>query len=202
MLEATTKKTPHVQRQRRSCSKQQEGAITIKSGPMPTGGQPTNWRAVILKWFSHCSESSETHVRLPSLGAWQRNQESPGNVTLKAAGFDPMTFTGLRETVLEGTKYCVHQDPRERGRDPTGDWLGPACWCWSISRGGGVRSGSLHRDRGMGSSSPGMWPLIWALLEVAINPTIAPVDSRTGSPQTTNREGAQPHPSADNQIKV
>jgi len=38
----------------------------------------------------------------------------------------------------------------------------------------------------------------------AISHTINPVDSRTGScpGQTTNREGAEPHPSADNWIKI
>ena len=55
--------------------------------------------------------------------------------------------------------------------------------------------------------------LALVLLEVAINPTTEPVDSRTGSPwekankQTNkqkkkpNSEGAQAHPSADNWIK-
>lgn len=48
--------------------------------------------------------------------------------------------------------------------------------------------------------------LALVFLEVAINPTTEPVDSRTGSPwgkkkKKTNSEGAQAHPSADNWIK-
>ena len=62
-------------------------------------------------------------------------------------------------------------------------------------------AGACHRDRGTGSSSPRRCPLV--LLEVAINPTIEPVDPMgwDTSGQTTNREGAQSHLSTANWIK-
>ena len=52
---------------------------------IPTDGQPTNWRTVILKKFSPCCKGSEPRNRLPSLGIQQRDWESPGNVTLKTS---------------------------------------------------------------------------------------------------------------------
>ena len=54
-----------------------------------------------------------------------------------------------------------------------------------------------HRKRGTGSSSLGRSHLAWALLEVTINSTIKPIDSRPKIYQ-----GTQPHPSADNWIRA
>ena len=44
-------------------------------------GQPTNWKSIIPKKFSHRSESSEPQIRLPSLEVWQWEEESPRNST-------------------------------------------------------------------------------------------------------------------------
>ena len=73
----------------------QEGHNHDKSNPKATGGRPTNWRIIILQKFSHWSEGSEPHVRLPNLGVRQQDQESPGNLPV---GFDCRTSTGLGKT--------------------------------------------------------------------------------------------------------
>ena len=81
--------------------------ITIKSNPTPA------------RWVTY-KLNSEPHVRLPSLGIWQRDWESPGNLTLKSAGFDyrlPQDPSGLgTETpVLEETnKILCTQRPRRK----------------------------------------------------------------------------------------
>ena len=41
------------------------GTITIKSKSIPLGGQPTNRKTIISQKFSHRTESSEPHIRLP-----------------------------------------------------------------------------------------------------------------------------------------
>ena len=41
-------------------------------------------RIIILQQFSHGSESSERHVRLPSLGVWHQEEEPPEHLALKA----------------------------------------------------------------------------------------------------------------------
>ena len=46
---------------------QEGGASTIKSNPIPTKWGPKDWKAIIQNKFSHNSEGSEPHVRLPSL---------------------------------------------------------------------------------------------------------------------------------------
>ena len=63
-------------------------------------------------------------------------------------------------------------------------------------------AGAHQKKWGTGNSSLGRPPLLYAL-EVVINPTIEPLDPRGCQlrPQTT-RERVQPHPSADNWIKV
>ena len=62
-----------------------------------------------------------------------------------------------------------------------------------------------HRgDKDTGSRSTGKYSLAWALPESTISPTKEPrrLQCSVASSQTTNREGNQPHPSADKQIKV
>ena len=54
----------------------------------------------------------------------------------------------------------------------------------------------VSRDRGTGGSRPGSCHLTWVLLEVAIKPTIEPVESRTRSfqaKQPTRREHSHTH---------
>ena len=35
--------------------------------------QPTNWRTIKSKKFSHCCKISRTHKRFPNLGSWQKD---------------------------------------------------------------------------------------------------------------------------------
>ena len=53
------------------------------------------------KKFSHCCEGSEPHVRLPSLGIWQRVWEFPGNLTLKTSGIWLQDFQRTGENRLQ-----------------------------------------------------------------------------------------------------
>lgn len=54
--------------------------------PYPLGEPPTNRRITILQKFSYRSESSEPRVRLPSLGVWHQEEETPECLALKASG--------------------------------------------------------------------------------------------------------------------
>ena len=118
-----SRKIPHIQRQRRSCSEKVERAQSRQNQiPYPLSGWPTNWRTVIPKEFSHYFEDLEPHIRLPSLGTLQSDWESPGNLTLKARKFDYKTSTALGETetpVLEGTNKTLIP-PKLRGEE---QWL-------------------------------------------------------------------------------
>ena len=60
--------------------------IMIKIKAHTLGGWPTKWKTIMPNKFSHYREDLEPHIRLPSLGMWQRDWESPGNLTLKARG--------------------------------------------------------------------------------------------------------------------
>ena len=59
-------------------------------------------------------------------------------------------------------------------------------------------------DKDTGSRSSGKYSLVWALPDSAISPTkdLGRLQCWATSDQTTNREGTQPHPSVDKQIKV
>jgi len=65
------------------------------------GGWSTNWRTMISEKFSHCCESSRPPNRLLNLGIWQRDWESPGNLTLNVSGIWLLNFhrTGETETL-------------------------------------------------------------------------------------------------------
>ena len=74
--------------------------------PCSPGRRPTNWKIIISQRFCHRSESSELHVRLPSLGVWHQEEEPPEHLALKARGLDLKNATGLGETetpLLKGT---------------------------------------------------------------------------------------------------
>ena len=66
------------------------------------------------------------------------------------------------------------------------------------------RAAVSHReDKDTGSRSSGKYSLAWAFPESTISPTSpGRIQGWVASGQTTNREGTQPHPSADKQIKV
>ena len=78
--------------------------------PYPPGGQPTNWKIIISQRFSHRSESSEPHVRLPSLGVWHQEEEPLVHLAT-SVGLECRSSTGLGETettLLEGTHKVSH----------------------------------------------------------------------------------------------
>ena len=68
------------------------GTIMIKSNPIPTGWVTRRLENIIPKKFSHHCDGSEHLIRLPSLGVWQRDRKSPGNLTLKASGIWLLDF--------------------------------------------------------------------------------------------------------------
>ena len=62
------KEDTHIQRHRRSHNIMVGGVQSQKNqSPYLLGGQPTNWRTIIPKKFSHCYEGSELYLQLPSL---------------------------------------------------------------------------------------------------------------------------------------
>ena len=50
----------------------------IKSNPIPAGSATHKLKNNIPKKFSHCCDSSEPHIRLPSLGIQQRDWDPQG----------------------------------------------------------------------------------------------------------------------------
>ena len=80
----TKKDTPHPKTKKKQYGSR--GIITIKSDPIPVRKvthklENNNTREVL-----HCCEGSGPHLRLPSLGIWQRDWESLGNLALKVSG--------------------------------------------------------------------------------------------------------------------
>ena len=84
---------------------------------------PTNWRTIISKKFLHCYKRSRTLITFPILGIWERDWESPENLTLEANGIWLQIFhmTGETYSLRAKTKHCVHQGPGETRSDPTRD---------------------------------------------------------------------------------
>ena len=90
--------------------------------PYPPGGRPTNWRTVVPKKLSHCCEGSRSHIRLLSLGIWQRDWRSQGIRLWSSGGFDYRTSVELGETkmpLLEDINKTLYA-PGPRGKE---QWL-------------------------------------------------------------------------------
>ena len=82
----------------------------------PPSRHPTNWRAITLKKFSHCCESSRAHKTVPNLGIWQTDWESQGIWLWRPVGFDYRTYTGLRKQILGGhTQNLVCTRTQKKG---------------------------------------------------------------------------------------
>ena len=60
--------------------------VAISPTIEPLSRRPTNRRTIIPKEFLHFCKSSRAHNRFPKLEIWQRDSQSPGNMTLKASG--------------------------------------------------------------------------------------------------------------------
>ena len=68
-----------------------------------------NWRRIITQKFSHRSESSKPHARLPSFRVWKQEEKPPENLALKARnstlrGHTQGLLCMLRHTVIKLTK--------------------------------------------------------------------------------------------------
>ena len=94
------------------------GTFEIKSYPIPAKRATTNWKIIISQRFSDRSESSESHIRLPSQGVFHWEEEPPEHLALKAKGLDRRNSTRLGETErppLGGTrKVSCTPGPREK----------------------------------------------------------------------------------------
>ena len=112
---------------------------TIKSHT-PQVGDPENGEQL-------CHRISPTRVKdlSPTSGftAWglqQQEEESPESLALKASRIWLQNW-GKKKLYSwrTHTGSCAHQNPGRKSSDPIGDWVRPACLCWSIScRGGGM----------------------------------------------------------------
>ena len=201
------KNMPHIQRQRRPWDGRW-GAITIKSNPITAG------------WVTHKLENTYTTEVHPlqwrfwaprqasQSGGQQQEEEFLENQTLKVSGIWLQDFDrtgGNRDSTLGGhTQSSVRIRTQRKEQWPQGRLnqtyllvLEGLLW----RRGVAV---AHHGDRDTGSRSSGKYSLALALPESTISPTKGPgrLQCWVTSDQTTNREGTQPHPSADRQIKV
>ena len=172
------------------------------------GGWLTNWRTLIPQKSSHWSEGSEPQVRLHNLGVQQLEEEFLENQTLKASRISLQDFNrtgGNRDSILGGhtqSSVCIRTQGKEQ---------------WPHKRLNQtyllVLEGLLQRQGG-GCGSPwgqGHWQQkFWEVLfgvrppksTMSHNKEPGTLQCWVASGQTANREGTQPHLSADKQIKV
>ena len=90
--------------------------------PRPPGGCPTDWREIMLQTFSHRSESSEPHIRIPSPGLQHGEDKPPQNIWLwRPLGLNCRSLTGLGERLHSKgitTSTCT------RSQRKSNNWLG------------------------------------------------------------------------------
>ena len=71
---------------------------------------------IIPKKFSHSCKGSRPHIRLPSLGIWQRDWESPGKLTLKYSRIQCQNFHRAKRNTLKRHKQnVVHTRTQGKG---------------------------------------------------------------------------------------
>ena len=174
--------------------------------PQPPGRWPSNWRTIIPKKFPHSRESSRPRSGFPAWGSRKWTRRSQGIWHWRPEGSDCRTSTGLGKQRL-GSWRAQTKPVFTRTEDkgavtpqdiephlPGSIWGSPEVW---------VGRGSL---RGRGH-----WR--WQTSEVLLG-SLSPLGSHhqpyhrpcrlqgwVTLGQTTNREGVQPHPRADNCIK-
>ena len=150
----------------------------------------------------------DVFLGFPAWGSSKRARNPQGIWLWRPAGFDYRTSTGLGETetpLLECTNKILHKPgpwgkeqwpPQETEPDLSGSVGGSPVEAW-------VSSGAPQRQRHWQQQS---WEVPigkWDLLEVRLTYHRAwRLQGWIISGQTTNREGVQPHPPADNWIKV
>lgn len=107
---------------------------------MPSwGGIPTNQKLVILKSFSHRSESSEPHIMLSSLLRGPAQERG----TSRALGFEgqqgllivgaPQNWGNTDFTLKGHTQILMHTGTRGKSSNLIGSWVRPTCWSWRVS---------------------------------------------------------------------
>ena len=86
--------------------------------PYNLDGRLTNWRIMILQKFFHRSESSEHHIRLPSLGVQHQEEEPPEHLALKVSGVSLQELHrtgGNRDSTLRGcTQGLSHTETQAK----------------------------------------------------------------------------------------
>ena len=102
------------------------------------GGQPTNWKIIILQRISHKNESSDSLIRLPSLGVWHQEEEPPQHFALKASQLECRSTTRLEATetpLLRCTQVflCTRS---QQSSHLIGDGARDTCGSWRVSWGG------------------------------------------------------------------
>ena len=207
-LELTKKDTPHPKTKEKPQWDGRRSPITIKSNPITAG------------WVTHKLENNYTTGVHPlewrfwgprqasQPGVWQREEECPGNQTLKGSGIWFQDFDrtgGNRDSTFGGhTQSSVHI--RTQGKEQWPHRRLNLTYLLVLEgllqrQGSAVAQG---RDKDTGSRSSGKCSLVWALLESCDRPhqRACSLQCWVASAQTTKREGTQPHLSADKQIKV
>ena len=82
----------------------------------PLSRQPTNWRTIVPKKFSHCCESSRACNRFPNLEIWKRDWEPQGIWPWRPVGFDYRTYRGLgKQTLGKHKQNLVCTGTQEKG---------------------------------------------------------------------------------------
>ena len=107
--------------------------------PYAPGRCLTNWKILILQSFSHRSDSSNPHVRLPRLGVWHQEEEHPKHLALKAVRpwWQELHGTGGKRSTFFGGHTQVLISTRIQGKK---QWLHrslsrPTLWSWRVSYG-------------------------------------------------------------------
>ena len=83
-MEPTKKKISYIQRQRSHNETVRGVHLQYNQIPYKLGRWPTNWKIIISQRFSHRTEHSEPHIRLPSLRVWRQEEEPQEHSALKA----------------------------------------------------------------------------------------------------------------------
>ena len=136
------KKIFYFQRQRRSHNETVGGEHSqYNQMPYPLGGWPTDWKIIILQRFSHQNESSEPHLRLPSLGVCHWEEEPPDHLALKTsrARLQEIHRTGKNRNSIPGGCIQVFVYPGKKAltsKEPGPDLpAGPAGSPWEAGGG-------------------------------------------------------------------
>ena len=200
MLEPTKKDTLHPKTKKKPQRYGRSGTIVIKSNPIHdrwvTHKLENNYTTEGL----HRRESSEPHIRLPSLGVWQWEEELQRIWLWRWVGFDCRNSTKLGETETQFLKgaHSVLCTPRhrEKSSDLISNWVRFTCWCWRVFFGGGGWGAAVAHcvDENAGGSGSKECSWGWASLQTTIfspgpHPTQQPVGISPGKPQAKQPRG-------------